>query len=547
MKPGLIIDNFAGGGGASLGVEMACWKGPDIAINHDAIALGLHAVNHPHTEHHVEDVWDVDPRAVTKGRPVALAWFSPDCKHFSKAKGGKPVEKKIRGLAWVVIRWAVAVKPRLIVLENVEEFQDWGPLGPDNLPDPAHKGRTFRLFVERLRQSGYEVDWRELKACDYGAPTIRKRLFLVARCDGLPIVWPEPTHAKPGSLEVGLGLRKPWRTAAECIDWSLPCPSIFGRSKPLAEKTMARIARGIHRYVIDAERPFVVNLTHGGRLEDIDEPFKTLTGAHRGEKALVSPFLTKFRANSTGQSLDDPMCTVTANSFIKRPGGAPPIGLVAPFFVPRHGEHATQEPRCRDVEQPMPTVTATANGAGLVAAFMAQHNGGMVGHSLDEPVSTLTAKCSHQQLVSTFLTKFYGTSVGHDMREPFGTVTAQGTHLGEVRAFLMKYYGTGGQHQGVDEPMHTATAKARLGLVTVAGIDYQIVDIGMRMLSPRELFRAQGFPDTYVIDRLSDGTPVTKTDQIRLCGNSVCPPLARAIVAANFGNQVVREGGKVAA
>lgn len=507
MKPGLIIDNFAGGGGASLGVEMACWKGPDIAINHDAIALGLHAVNHPHTEHHVEDVWNVDPRAVTKGRPVALAWFSPDCKHFSKAKGGKPVEKKIRGLAWVVIRWAVAVKPRLIVLENVEEFQDWGPLGADNMPCPNRKGQTFRLFVERLRQAGYEVDWRELKACDYGAPTIRKRLFLIARRDGLPIVWPEATHAKADSLEVGLGMRKPWRTAAECIDWSLPCPSIFGRERPLAEKTMARIARGVQRYVIDAERPFIINLTHGGRVEDIDEPFKTLTGAHRGEKALV-----------------------------------------APFFVPRHGEHATQEPRCRDVEQPMPTVTATANGAGLVAAFMAQHNGGMVGHSVEEPVSTLTAKCSHQQLVSTFMTKLYGSCKdGQEIRQPFGTVTAQGQHLAEVRAFLMKYYGTGGQHQSLDEPMHTATAKARLGLVTVAGVDYQIVDIGMRMLAPRELFRAQGFPDDYIIDHLTDGTPVSKTDQIRLCGNSVCPPLARAIVAANFGNQVVREGGRVAA
>lgn len=545
MKQGLIIDNFAGGGGASLGVEMACWKGPDIAINHDAIALGLHAVNHPHTEHHVEDVWDVDPRAVTKGRPVALAWFSPDCKHFSKAKGGKPVEKKIRGLAWVVIRWAVAVKPRLIVLENVEEFQDWGPLGPDNLPDPAQKGRTFRLFVERLRQSGYEVDWRELKASDYDVPTIRKRLFLIARRDGLPIVWPEPTHAKPGSLEVGLGLRKPWRTAAECIDWSLPCPSIFGRSKPLAEKTMARIARGIQRYVIDAERPFIVNLTHGGRIEDIDEPFKTLTGAHRGEKAIVEPFLVNMSHGSRTERLDQPATTIKTEK-----GGC--RALVAPFFIPRHGEHATQVPRCRDVEQPMPTVTATANGAGLVAAFMAQHNSERndvpkAGRDLREPLSTITASGGQQNVVSAFLTKFYGTSVGHDMREPFGTVTAQGTHLGEVRAFLMKYYGTGGQHQGIDEPMHTATTKARLGLVTVAGVDYQIVDIGMRMLSPRELFRAQGFPDDYVIDRLADGTPVSKTDQIRLCGNSVCPPLARAIVAANFGNQVVREGGRVAA
>lgn len=505
---GLIVDNFAGGGGASLGIEQATWAAPSIAINHDEVALGLHARNHPHTKHLVEDVWNVDPRAVTEGRPVAVAWFSPDCKHFSKAKGGRPVEKNIRGLAWVVIRWAVAVKPAIICLENVEEFQDWGPLNDDGLPCPERKGRTFRLFVERLRQCGYVVDWRELRACDYGAPTIRNRLFLIARRDGKRIRWPEPSHAPPGTLPVLAGDMRPWRTAAECIDWSVPCPSIFARERPLAEKTMARIARGVKRFVIDAAEPFIVNLTHHGsdRCESLGEPMKTVTGAHRGEKALV-----------------------------------------APFFIPRHGEHATQEPRCRSVEGPMPTVTATANGAGLVAAYMAQHNEGMVGHSLDEPVSTITSKGSHQQLVSAFMTKFYGTSTGADLRQPFPTITADGWHLGEVRAFLMKYYGEGGQLQSPADPMHTLTAKARLGLVTVAGVEYQIVDIGMRMLTPRELFRAQGFPDSYVIDCTGDGTPISKTDQIRLCGNSVCPPVARAIIQANFGNEAVHEAAKEAA
>lgn len=501
---GLIVDNFAGGGGASLGINMANWHGPDIAINHDATALGLHEANHPHTQHIVEDVWAVDPRAVTKGRPVSLAWFSPDCKHFSKAKGGKPVEKKIRGLAWVVIRWAVTVRPALIALENVEEFQDWGPLTADGLPCPERKGRTFRLFVHRLQQAGYAVEWRELRACDFGAPTIRKRLFLIARCDGRPIRWPEATHGAPGSIEVAAGLRKPWRTAAECIDWSIPCPSIFGRDRPLAEKTMARIARGVKRFVLDAAQPFIVNMAHGSRVESTAEPVTTIATEKRGARALI-----------------------------------------APFFIPRHGEHATQEPRCRSVDAPLPTVTATANGAGLVAAYMAQHNEGMVGHPLTSPVSTLTAKGSHQQFVSAFLTKFYGTCAdGVDARQPFPTVTAGGGrgghHVGEVRAFMMKYYGTGGQHQDCRDPMHTSTAKARLGLVTVAGVDYQIVDIGMRMLSPRELFRAQGFPDDYVIDRLADGTPVTKTDQIRLCGNSVCPPVARALLQANFCNETLR-------
>lgn len=496
MLDGLIVDNFAGGGGASTGIEQGSGRSPDIAINHDMTALAMHEANHPTTHHRVEDIFASDPRVLAAGRPIALAWFSPDCKHHSKAKGGKPREKNIRSLAWVVMRWASMprpMKPAVIMLENVEEFQDWGPLDENNMPDPEQKGRTFNLFVYRLRQAGYVVEWRELRACDYGAPTIRKRLFMIARCDGKPIIWPDPTHGDPTSIQVAMGLLKPWRTAAECIDWSIPCPSIFGRAKPLAEKTMARVARGVKRFVIEAAEPFIVDMAHGGRVRSINDPMTTIATERRGSRALV-----------------------------------------APFFIPRHGEHAKQEPRCRSVEDPMPTVTATANGAGLVAAYMAQHNEGMVGHTMTEPVSTLTAKGSHQQLVSAFLTKFYGTSTGQDVRRPFPTVTADGQHIGEVRAFLMKYYGEGGQLADVRSPMHTLTAKARLGLVTVAGIDYQIVDIGMRMLTPRELFRAQGFPESYVIDRQPDGTSISKTDAIRMCGNSVNPHIARALIAANF-------------
>jgi DNA (cytosine-5)-methyltransferase 1 len=544
----ITVDSFAGGGGASLGMEMAAWRSPDYAINHDAIALSLHAVNHPHTEHRIEDVFATDPREIAKGRPIALAWFSPDCRHHSKAKGGRPVEKKIRALAWVVIRWAALprpMKPAIIALENVEEFQHWGPLTADNLPCPDRKGQTFNLFVHRLRQAGYVVEWRELRACDYGAPTIRKRLFLIARADGQPIKWPKPTHGDPRSLEVAGGQLLPWRTAAECIEWSIRCPSIFARERPLADKTMARIARGVKRFVLDSAEPFIVPITHGGdvRAHPIDEPLRTVTGAHRGEFALATPFLAAHYGDGEGgkdrsSGMDDPVRTVTASRR---------HALVAPFFIPRHGEHETQQPRCRTVEEPMPTVDASATGASLVAAYMAQHNEGMVGHTLEEPVSTITAKGSHQQLVAAWLTKFYGSCRdGVDLRQPFPTVTAEGWKIAEVRAFLMRYYGTGGQLGELGQPLHTTTAKARLGLVTVAGVDWQIVDIGMRMLTPRELFRAQGFPDTYIIDRGADGTPITKTDQIRLCGNSVCPQVARAILEANFVNQAVGKGRAVA-
>lgn len=487
MNGELIIDNFAGGGGASLGIELALGRGPDIAINHDREAIAMHLANHPNTRHFCEDVWQVDPLEATAGRPVGLAWFSPDCKHFSKAKGGKPVEKKIRGLAWVVIRWAAKVKPRVIILENVEEFQEWGPLLKDGSPCPVRKGHTFRRWKKQLENLGYQVECRELRACDYGAPTIRKRLFIIARCDGRPIIWPAPTH--------GAG-RLPYRTAAECIDWSLPCPSIFECKRPLAEATMRRIAKGIFRYVINAKEPFIVTCNHG------KEGFR-------------------------GQGVNEPMKTITASRDAH--------GLIVPTLIQTgYGERPGQSPRVPGLDKPLGTVVASGQKHALVAAFLAQHNTGMTGHDARKPLSTITARGTQQQLVTSHLVKLYGTCRdGQDNRQPMPTVRAEGTHVGEVRAFLVKYYGTD-QDPQLREPLHTVTTKDRFGLVTVQGEDYYIADIGMRMLQPRELYRAQGFPDSYRIDIEVNGKPLTKTAQVRMCGNSVCPPIAKAIVEANL-------------
>jgi DNA (cytosine-5)-methyltransferase 1 len=450
----LIVDNFAGGGGASYGIEMALGRSPDIAINHDREAVAMHAENHPATRHLCESVWDVDPVEVTDGRPVGLAWFSPDCTHFSKAKGGKPRSKEIRGLAWVVIRWAKTVKPRVICLENVEEFRTWGPLLDDGRPCPKRRGETFVDWWAQLERCGYVVEARELRACDYGAPTTRKRLFVIARCDGEPIVWPEPTH--------GPGRAEPYRTAAECIEWAVPCPSIFERSRPLAEKTLRRIARGIRRFVIEAGEPFIAPVTHAGdhRVHSIREPVRTVTSAHRGELSLVSP-------------------TLIQQSWGERPG---------------------QAPRALDLHKPLGTVVAGGIKHALVAAYLAKHYGG-------------------------------NEATGSDLRGPIHTITARDHHA-LVRAFLIKYYG---QSVGTDlgEPMHTVTSRDRFGLVTVAGEDYAIADIGMRMLIARELYRAQGFPDSYRIDLNVGGKPLTKTAQIRMCGNSVPPQFAEALVRAN--------------
>lgn len=442
----IIVDNFAGGGGASTGIELAVGRSVDIAINHDPAAIAMHKTNHPETEHYSENVWDVDPVKACRGRKVALAWFSPDCKHFSKAKGGKPVERSIRGLAWVAVRWARKVKPRIIMLENVEEFQTWGPLLPNNKPDPEKKGRTFRYFIRALKRYGYDVDWRELRACDYGAPTIRKRFFLIARSDGKPIKWPEATHGSPNNLFVHAGKLQPWRTAAEIIDWNIECKSIFDREKPLCENTMRRIARGLKRFVIDNPKPFIVAK---------DKPLMTTTDAGN-RYGLVTAFISKYFA-----------------------GGYQSAGAA--------------------VDEPLPTVTAI----------------------------------DHNAIVTPYLMQMYGASTGAPVTKPLATITAQGQHIAEVEAFLVKYYGHD-DAQSIFEPLHTVTTRDRFGLVIVKGQKYKIVDIGMRMLTPRELFNAQGFPKGYIIDEDADGKHYPKSVQVARCGNAVPPPLAEALTRANL-------------
>lgn len=699
----IIVDSFAGGGGASLGIEWALGRGPDIAINHDREAIALHAANHPSTRHYVENVWKVDPRAAVaeiaarRGHAVrvGLMWLSPDCKHFSKAKGAKPVSKKIRGLAWVAVRWAKAVAPRVICLENVEEFRTWGPVLADSgRPCPDRKGQTYRAFKRALKRLGYVVEDKELRASEYGVPTIRKRLFMVARRDGQPITWPTPEHAPAHYWN----FRK---VAADCIDWSIVCPSIFDRKKPLAEKTQARIARGVKRFVIDNPKPFIVGV--GGRQgqspeRGVDQPYQTICS--KADSAVVVPHITKFRTGSSGSGADAPMPTVTANSFIKRPGGAAPLGLVdaqlelagavfrcadcgheydrgdlpvcgcvkcgseadpvqvnapflatyyganseggarvndvaeplrtqgaenrfglvmplltehangsnqrnfaadeplrtqcaqvkgghfalvapsivptahagdlrthsieeplrtitggrrgdhalvAPSLVPRYGEDpnpsrgggAGQSPRVRSVEDPLPTVVPTGNGANLVEAYLAKHNCGneATGQQLVEPVHTVTGK-DQKALVTSHLTHFHASNTNGgqgDPEQPMRAITAQGTHIAEVRALLMAYYGNEKDGAQLDEPMRTVTSRDRFALVTVNGVEYVITDIGMRMLVPRELYRAQGFPDTYRIDIEDNGKPLTKTAQVRMVGNSVCPGLAAALILANLG------------
>lgn len=531
----LIIDNFAGGGGASTGIEAAFGRSVDIAINHDPEAIAMHKANHPQALHYCESVWDINPREVAQGRPVGLVWLSPDCKHFSKAKGGKPVEKKIRGLAWVALRWAATVKPRVIMLENVEEFVTWGPLveGEDGKlrPCPKNKGREFNSFRNALQRQGYTVEYRELRACDYGAPTIRKRLFLIARRDGLPICWPAQTHGDPKSEAVKAGRLKPWRTASECMDWSIPCQSIFERKKPLAEATLRRIAKGVMRYVVNAAEPFIVPLTHHGadRRTGMEQPLPTVTAAHRGELALVQPFISTYYGDKRpgdvrGIAMDEPLHTQTTENR---------HALVAAFLT----EHANgSSPRSMDVGAPLRTQCAQTKGGhfALATANLVKNYTGVVGSDLNDPIGTVTS-IDHHSLVTSNLIKMRGDNIGQPDTEPLHTISAQGTHFAEVRAFLIKYYGNEREGIEIADPLHTVTARDRFGLVTVEGEEYAINDIGLRMLAPRELFRAQGFPDSYIIgDDPAQGLKLTKTAQVRMVGNSVCPPLSRALVEANF-------------
>lgn len=475
----IIVDNFAGGGGASTGIEIAIGRSVDIAINHDPAAIAMHRANHPSTEHYTEDVWKVDPIEACKGRPVALAWFSPDCKHHSKAKGGKPVSKKIRGLAWVAVKWAKKVKPRIIMLENVEEFMDWGRLDKNNRPDPKYKGETFRRFVKQLEQQGYSVEYRLLRACDYGAPTIRRRFFLIARSDGKEIVWPEPTYAEPDTLEVYAGIKKPWVPVADVLDFSLPCPSIFATSeeimeqygiravRPLSENTLKRIARGVAKFVINNPKPFIVDIGDEEKAENLIQYHSEQTGDVRG------------------QQVDKPLMTVDASNR---------YGLVATFI----NKYCSEE------------------------------------KSLNGMNEQITKIGNHDGMYATAITQFNNNSIGQNVDQPLNTMTAKSNHFGELRAFLVKYYGNGDNAVSCQEPIPTITAKDRMGLIKVSGQDYMITDIGLRMLTPRELFDAQGFPHNYIIDVDADGKAYPKSEQVARCGNAVCPPIPTALVKANL-------------
>ena len=541
----LIVDNFAGGGGASTGIELATGYSVDIAINHDPEAIRMHKANHPYTKHYCENVWSVDPVKACKGHPVALAWFSPDCKHFSKAKGGKPKDKNIRGLAWVACRWAGLVRPRVIMLENVEEFKTWGPLGRRRHPIKAKKGVTFQKFVSQLENLGYMVEYRELVAADYGAPTMRKRFFLIARCDGKPIVWPEPTHGPADREAVKAGLLKPYAGAYTQIDFSLPCPSIFDTAeeikekygiravRPLAPKTIERIARGLKKFVIDNAEPFIVPIGYGEhkgqkpRVHDIKEPLPTIvsSGKHYLCKPKLAPCIMCNNENNTGASVKSPLPTITTGNrnFV-----------VAPTLIQYHSETSAKEARGQQLTEPLMTVDGS-NRYGMVSAFLQKYFGGGytgAGAELKEPLPTVTA-VDHNSIVTANLIQMNNHCDGKDITKPIPTITAGDGHFGEVRAFLCKYYGSG-IGQDIKEPLDTVTSRDRFGLVTIAGVDYQIVDIGLRMLEPRELYGCQGFPNDYIIDHDYTGKTYPRSEQVRRCGNAVCPPIPAALVRANL-------------
>lgn len=658
----LIVDNFAGGGGASTGIEMATGYSVDIAINHDPEAIRMHKANHPNTKHYCEDVWQVDPVKACNGHPVGLAWFSPDCKHFSKAKGGKPKDKFIRGLAWVACRWAGLVRPRVIMLENVEEFKTWGPLNRRHHPIKAKQGKTFEKFVQQLTDLGYEVQFKELVAADYGAPTMRKRFFMIARCDGNLIVWPEPTHGPADSEAVKDGLLKPYVGAYTQLDFSLPCPSIFDTAeeikekygiravRPLAPKTMERIARGLKKFVIDNAEPFIVQVNHSGAKSDYcksaNEPLSTVTGKHGF--GVVEPYLVQCKYDNESQNVEKPLGTVTTvgshllvepymvqigqtgftadrskdvreplttivsknehcliepklqmvgdgagfpidrmrypaycdpeemdklpfadpelekeiqeqlqapfmgTNTTNHPGGSceDPIHtittgnqqcLISPTLIQYHGETSDNEVRGQSIENPIMTVDGS-NRYGLVTSFLHKYyDGGYkgAGESVDKPLPTVTS-WDHNSVVTVNLIQMNNHCDGRDVRDPIPTITAGDGHFGEVRAFLIKYYGQG-TGQDIKAPLDTVTAQDRFGLVTINGTDYQIVDIGLRMLEPWELYGCQGFPDDYIIDHDYTGKTYPRSEQVRRCGNAVCPPIPAALVKANLPELCVAE------
>lgn len=536
----MIIDNFAGGGGASTGIELATGRAVDAAINHDPDAILMHQTNHPQTRHYCESVWDVDPWEVTRGRPVGLAWFSPDCKHFSKAKGSKPVDRNIRGLAWIVLKWAGTVKPRVIILENVEEFQTWGPVRKGK-PVKSRRGETFRKWKEQLQALGYEIDHRELVAADYGAPTIRKRFFLIARCDGKPIIWPERTHAPKDSEEVKNGKCKPWRGAAEIIDWTIPCPSIFDTTdeikekygiraiRPLAVNTQKRIARGIEKFVLQNKEPFIVPIGYGERkgqaprVHDIKEPVSTVVSS--GKQYLCQPELSPFIVQVNhkgeqfrGQELKEPIPTIT---------GKHGYGLVTPVMTAIAVSKAEQ---CLA----MPSLIQ----------YHTEQSERVRGQGMDEPIMTLDA-ANRYGLSVAFLSKFYKTGIGQKPDEPLHTVTTSAGHFGIVTVKMSRQEMNLKHWNEVRELLNAycgyAIAADEILLLDVNGTLYFISDIGLRMLTPRELYAANGFPPDYIIDHDYTGKAYGKTKQVARCGNAVPPPFAEALVRANLPEMCGRQ------
>ena len=526
----IIVDNFAGGGGASTGIELATGRPVTIAINHDPDAILMHKTNHPFTEHYQASVWDVDPKEVCRGRRVGLAWFSPDCKHFSKAKGGKPVDKNIRGLAWIVLRWAGTVRPRVIILENVEEFQTWGPVRRGH-PVKAKAGQTFRRFIGQLEGLGYAVEWRELVAADYGAPTTRKRFFLIARCDGRPIVWPEPTHAPADSREVLEGRKKPWRSAAEIIDWSLPCPSIFdtreqireryglSAQRPLRPNTMRRVIRGVDKFAIKNPAPFLVVVNHTGdfRGQEADAPLKTVTA------------IGQTGGGERGRKITEPTHTQVSKAE---------ECVIAPSLIQYHTEQS-EHVRGQEITGPIMTIDA-ANRYGLTAASLVKYYGNdQHGQNVRSPLHTITAK-DREGVTLAHMAKFYGTEFGEPMTRPLSTVTASGAHHGVVTTRISKAEpGVGLGHWPEIRDLLNEYCGYGLGpddviLFEIDGAAYFMEDIGLRMLTPRELYRANGFPDDYRIERDYTGTVYPKTKQVARCGNAVPPPFATALVRANL-------------
>lgn len=536
MTEEIIVDNFAGGGGASTGIELATGRQVAIAINHDPDAILMHRTNHPYTEHLQASVWDVDPKSVCRGRPVGLAWFSPDCKHFSKAKGAALVDRKIRGLAWITLRWAAEVRPRVIILENVEEFQTWGPVRKGK-PVKKLAGTTFRRFISQLEALGYTVEFRELVAADFGAPTSRKRFYMLARCDGKPIVWPKPTHSKTGAD----GLSK-WRCAAEIIDWSLPCPSVFASKaeimteyglkavRPLAKNTMRRIIRGVDKFTIRSGKPFIVQQKFQNAAQNIEKPLTTVTavGAHELCKPLLAPALIQYHTEQTesvrASGLGTPINTVDASNR---------YGLTCANLV----EYYTGG-RPLDVAEPMHTVTSHDREA-VVAAHIAKYYGGVVGEKVGEPLPTVTA-IDHNAVCAAHVVKFKGDDLGHGAKEPLQTVTASAGEFAVCRAHLAKI--RSGDDLGhwpeiralLNEFCGYALAEDEVLLLEIGGALHYIAEIGLRMLSPRELYNAMGFPPDYIIDRDYLGNEYGRSKQVARCGNAVCPPVASALVRANL-------------